>query len=322
MSGASAGTAEQVRRGPVVVTGANGFVGSFVCRALAVHQVEVRALVRRSGTAPTGPGITEHVGEFDDAGVAAAVVDDAAAVVTTVAPMGSDQQTQHEVSVVGTHRLATAARDAGVQRLVHVSTAAVYDRSPDVGDVDESATLVDDDAGAYPVTKRDADRALAEVDGITRVLVRPPAILGPGPTSVWNTLRPSAVRDDPQAVTPNPDKTLAWVHVVDLARFLADVAVGAVAAGADPDMGPVTNGVVAVNLAAPGATWRDWLTTVADAVGVEPSWSDEPAWTGQVVTDRARAWGWRPTIDLSTAMAELHAGLAEPRAERVDPDHA
>jgi len=310
------------RRGPVVVTGANGFVGSFVCRALAVHEVKVRALVRRAGTAPTGHGITEYVGAFDDPDVAATVVDGAAAVVTTVAPMGEDRQTQHEVSVEGTHRLATAARDVGVDRLVHVSTAAVYDRSPGVGDIDESAALVDDDAGAYAVTKRDADAALATVDGITRVLVRPPAILGPGPTSVWNTLRPDAVRDDPASVAPNPDQTLAWVHVVDLARFLADVAVGAVPVGTDPATGPVVDGVVAVNVAAPGATWRDWLSTVADALDVEPWWSDEPAWTGQVVVDRATAWGWTPTVDLATAMSELHAGLVEPRAERVDPDPA
>lgn len=322
MSDTSGGTAGSVRGGPVVVTGANGFVGSFVCRALAAHEVEVRALVRREGTAPTGPGITEHVGEFDDPDVASRIVDGAAAVVTTVAPMGEDQQTQHEVSVEGTRRLATAARDAGVARLVHVSTAAVYDRSPGVGDVDESGSLVDDDAGAYAVTKRDADAALAGVDGITRVLVRPPAILGPGPTSVWNTLRPAEVRDDPGSVTPNPDKTLAWVHVVDLARFLADVAVGAMSAGDDPGRGPVTDEAVAVNVAAPGATWRDWLSTVADAVGVEPMWSDEPAWTGQIVNARARAWGWAPTVDLPTALAELHAGLAAPRAERVDPDPA
>ena len=94
---------------------------------------------------------------------------------------------------------ARAARDAGVSRLVHVSTAAVYDRSPGVGDVDESSALVGDSANAYAVTKRDTDLALAEVDGLTRVLVRPPAILGPGESSVWNTLRPAEIRDD-QAV--------------------------------------------------------------------------------------------------------------------------
>lgn len=309
--------ADDTLSGPVVVTGANGFVGSHVCRDLAARGVDVVAVVRRAGTAPTADTITEHVGDFDDPDVAATVVDGAAALVTTVAPMGADHATQHEVSVDGTLRIAVAARDAGVARLVHVSTAAVYDRSPDVGDVDETSALVGDDAGAYSVTKRDADAALAEVDGITRILVRPPAILGPGETSVWNTLRPQAVREDPEGTAPNPDKTLAWIHVTDLAALLADLAVGAIPAiephadaALDPDAGPLAGGMTVVNCAAPDLTWRDWATAVADGLGIEPHWSDEPAWTGHLAADRARAWGWQPDVDGAAAMAELREGLA------------
>ena len=69
------------------------------------------------------------------------------------------------VGVEGTSTIARAAAAAGVDRLVHVSTAAVYDRSPAVGDVDEDSPLVGDDAGDYPVTKRDADVALAASTG-------------------------------------------------------------------------------------------------------------------------------------------------------------
>lgn len=288
----------------ILVTGANGFVGSHLCRELADRDVAVRALVRRPGTAPDLPGVTEVVGEFDDPGAAPSFVDGVDAVVTTVAPMGSDHATQHRVTVEGTMVLATAARDAGVDRLVHVSTAAVYDRSPGVGDVDEAAAYVDDDAGAYSVTKRDADLALAGLEGITRVLVRPPAILGPGETSVWNTLRPAGIADDPAARRANPDTTLAWVHVTDLAQFLADAATGAFA----DQVGDGT--VTAVNVAADGVTWRDYLGGVAAAVGVEPTWTDEPAWTGDVVAARARTWGWAPAVTFDEAMDELAAGLS------------
>lgn len=301
------------RPGPVVtVTGANGFVGSQACRELAARGVTVRALVRRPGTAPTDDHIHEVVGSFDDPDVAAEAVAGATALVTTVAPMGEDHATQHAVTVEGTTTIAEAARDAGVERLVHVSTAAVYDRAPGVGDVDEHAALVGDDGGAYAVTKRDADAALAELDGPTTVLVRPPAILGPGPTSIWNTLRPEHLGAHPDEAAAPPDKTLAWVHVTDLARLLADLATGAIPAGGDVATGPVAGATTAVNAAAPGATWRDWLGTVAEAVGIEPTWTDEPAWTGQVVADRARGWGWQPRIGLDEALAELRAGLSGP----------
>lgn len=297
----------------VVVTGANGLVGSRTCQALTALGATVRAVVRRPGTGPDlsdGAG-EEHVGDFGDPAFAAEVVAGADAVVTTVHPMGSDRETQHRVGVEGTASLARAARDAGVRRLVHVSTAAVYDRSPGVGDVDEASPLVGDDANDYAATKRDAEQALAELagGGLAVVLLRPPAILGAGASSVWNTLRPAEVRDDQEARRANPEQTFAWVHVDDLARFAAVVATGAVV-GDDPDRGPVADGCTAVNVVAEPATGRDYYGTVTEAMGVDPTWTDDPVWTGRLLADRARRWGWTPAVGLDTALAELRRGLA------------
>jgi nucleoside-diphosphate-sugar epimerase len=293
----------------VVVTGANGLVGSRACAALVERGARVRAVVRRAGTAPVLPGVEESVGEFLDPAFAAEVVAGAEAVVTTVHPMGSDRAAQHRVGVEGTSVIARAARDAGVARLVHVSTAGVYDRSPGIGDVDESAALVGADGGDYPVTKRDTDAALAEVEGITRILVRPPAILGAGETSVWNTLRPAAMREREDARRAVPQQSFAWVHVDDLVTLIADLAAGRIAAGSDPDAGPVEGGCTAVNVAAEPATLRDYYGTVTDALGVAPAWQDAPAWTGQIVSARAREWGWSPTVGLDRALAEIAEGL-------------
>jgi nucleoside-diphosphate-sugar epimerase len=294
----------------VVVTGANGFVGSHVCRALVDRGAAVRAVVRRAGTAPRLAGVEEHPGEFGDPAFAAAVVAGADVVVTTVHPMGEERAVQERVAVEGTPVLARAARDAGVGRLVHVSTAGVYDRSPGVGDVDESAALVRDDANVYLVTKRDTDLALGEVDGLTRVLVRPPAILGAGETSIWNTLRPAEMRDDEAERHAVPQQTFAWVHVDDLAALIADLASGRIATSDDPERGPVEGECTPVNVAgAEPATIRDYVETVTGALGLEPLWDDRPAWTGQIVTRRARAWGWAPSTGVAEAFAEIAAGL-------------
>ena len=233
----------------------------------------------------------------------------APAPVTTVHPMGSPLENQHRIGVEGTPVLARAAAAAGVDRLVHISTAGVYDRSPQTGDVDESAPLVDDGAGDYAVTKRDTDAALGEVDGITRVLLRPPAILGAAETSVWNSLRPSAIRDNEHARHAVPGQTFAWVHVEDLAAFAADIASGRVASSNDPATGPVPGSCTAVNVAADGATVRDYYETVTRALGVEPVWDEAPAWTGRILAGRAHGWGWTPTVGLARALAEIDAGL-------------
>jgi nucleoside-diphosphate-sugar epimerase len=291
----------------VVVTGANGLVGTAVCRALVERSAQVRAVVRRAGNAPALAGVTEHVGDFADEDLARAVTQHADAVVTTVHPMGSSRGAQHRVGVEGTLVLARAARDAGVARLVHVSTAGVYDRSAGVGDVGEDGALLPEGSGAYADTKNAADAALAQVGGLTTVLVRPPAILGASDTSVWNTLRPERIRVGERRA--NPAESWAWVHVHDLAEFIADVASGAVAIADDPERGPVAGGTTPVIVAGEPATWRDYLGTVTDALGVAPEWTDGPAWTGRLLTDRARGWGWVPRVRLAQAMDELRRGL-------------
>ena len=293
----------------VVVTGANGLVGARVCEAVVERGGTVRAVVRRAGSAPVGDGVVEHVGDFTDADFARSVVAGADAVVTTVHPMGSDRATQQHVAVEGTVVLARAARDAGVDRFVHVSTCAVYERRPGLGDVDETSALVADDADDYAVTKRDTDLALTAVDGITGVLVRPPAILGAGPTSVWNTLRPAQIRDDAEQRRTNPDRAFPWVHVDDLAALVADLATGRVPAAGSVEAGPVRATWTAVDVAGEPATARDYVGTVTTALGLEPTWDDLPAWTGQVRAHRARAWGWTPAVPLAEALAELGRGL-------------
>ncbi len=305
----SAATPNDSNRPVIVVTGANGLVGSHVCAALTERGATVRAVVRRAGTAPAGAGIEERVGEFTDPAFAADVVAGADAVVTTVHPMGSDRDVQEQIGVVGTTTIAQAAADAGVDRLVHVSTAAVYERSPQTGDVDESGALVGDDDNDYSVTKRDTDAALAAVDGLTRVLLRPPAILGAGESSVWNTLRPAAVREHESQRHAVADQSFAWVHVTDLAAVAADIAAGQIATSDDPASGPVPGACTPLNVAAGPARVEAYHSTVADAVGVEPVWDDDAVWTGSIVAARANAWGWTPRVTLEDALAELRAGL-------------
>ena len=293
----------------VVVTGANGLVGSHVVAALSERGARVRAVVRRTGTAPGLSGVEEHVGDFGDPAFAAQVVAGADALVTTVHPLGGDRDEQRRIGLDGTVTVVEAATDAGVPLVVHVSTAGVYERSPETGDVSEESALVSDDANDYSVIKRDIDAALERLGGTTRVLVRPPMILGPGESSVWNTVHPASVAEDESRRHAVADATAAWVHVTDLAAITADLATGAIPVRDDVSAGPVLGRCTPVNVAAGPATMRDYLGAVCDALGVEPVWDDKPAWTGQIRADRAHGWGWSPQVSLDDALAELRSGL-------------
>lgn len=294
----------------VVVTGANGLVGSHAVAALSERGATVRAVVRRSGAAPQLTGVEEHVGEFGDPAFAAQVVAGTDVLVTTVHPLGGDRDEQRRTGLDGTLVIVEAARDAGVPLVVHVSTAGVYDRSPGTGDVTEDSALVSDDSPDYGVIKRNIDAALERLGGTTRVLVRPPAILGPGESSVWNTLQPAAVARDESRRHSIADQTFPWVHADDLAAIIADLATGAIPVRDDVSAGPVIGGCTPVNVASSdAATQSDYLGAITDTLGLEATWDDEPAWTGQVRADRARGWGWSPQVSLDEALAELRAGL-------------
>ena len=119
------------------------------------------------------------------------------------------------------------------------------------------------------------------------------------------------MREHAQARHALPDATFAWVHVEDLAALAADLASGAVRSSSDPSLGPVVGATTALNVASGPATQRDYYEAVCGAMGVDPVWDEGAVWTGQVRADRARTWGWSPTVTLEAALAEIREGLQD-----------
>lgn len=284
----------------VAVTGGNGFVGARTCLLLAHGGADVRALVRRDGTAPSADGITEVVTALDDDGALASLLTDVDVVVHTAAVAGPDLDTARAVNVGGTRTVLTAARRAGVGRVVHVSTTSVIAADREV--VDEDAPLVDDDAGPYAVTKRDAEQVVAEAaadgDRLSTVVLRPPAVLGWGPSSTWGQRVPEWVRDGGLPMRMHRDATFAWVHVDDFAAATARAAV-------TPEADGRTYLVVAGT-----TTWGTYLDELGSWFpdADEPPTSDEEPATRRPTSARAHAeLGWEPTVGYARAMEEIAA---------------
>lgn len=112
-----------------LVTGATGFIGSHLVRALVADGRAVRALVR--------PGDDAAALSKLDVEVVAGDVRDAAAVKAAargcrqVFHLAAQSRTRgarlhREVNVEGTRNVASACLETGVDRLIHVSTAGVY----------------------------------------------------------------------------------------------------------------------------------------------------------------------------------------------------
>lgn len=119
-------------RGPVVVTGANGFVGSALVERLASASVPVRAAVRRAGaTFAKGLAVAE-TGALTDATGWAPLLAGAAAIVhcATRIPRLRDPEGDPLAAFMAVNRDATAhlarqAVAAGVRRFVFVSSIGV-----------------------------------------------------------------------------------------------------------------------------------------------------------------------------------------------------
>lgn len=154
----------------VAVTGATGFLGRAVLRALAAREVDVRALVRRASPAPQGVEVVD--GDLSDQAALDALVNGAGAVLHLAALMGSsDEGALETVNVTGTRNVLQAAERAGVGRFVLISSVAAG--RPDHGAYSRSKSRGEDvvRAGAVPW-----------------VIVRPPVMIGPG-SQVESALR-------------------------------------------------------------------------------------------------------------------------------------
>ncbi|MEV0680072.1 NAD-dependent epimerase/dehydratase family protein [Actinosynnema sp. NPDC050436] len=154
------GTRPVVRR--LAVTGATGFVGGAVARAARALGWEVHGYGSRDWDIALGP--------LADPPEVDAVVHAAAA----VTDWGDDERVRR-VSVDGTRHVARTFPGA---RLVHISSASVYDPFVPTVHAPESAAPVTRYLTAYAAAKADAERVLAGRPDT--VVLRPHAVYGPG----------------------------------------------------------------------------------------------------------------------------------------------
>ena len=170
-----------------LVTGATGFTGGHLARALAAAGHGVSALVRDRASAPAADlakaGIALVHGDLLDSAslvAAASGVDVIYHLAAVYRQAGLPADTYRAVNAEGTRRVVEAAAHGGARRVVHCSTVGVH------GDVEhppanEEAPLKPGDV--YQETKLEGERLAQEAGarlGIEVTIARPSGIYGPG----------------------------------------------------------------------------------------------------------------------------------------------
>ncbi|MGZ5850550.1 MAG: hopanoid-associated sugar epimerase [Methyloceanibacter sp.] len=207
-----------------LVTGATGFVGSAVARALVAAGFRVRALVRRGSARANLDGLgVEHVeGDMRDAQAVRAAAQGARYVFHVAADYRLWSPDPEEImctNVEGTRIVMEAAASAGAERVVYTSSVATLKPLPGGKPADETRPLSESEAiGAYKKSKIAAERLVETMikDGLPAVIVNPSAPIGPRdrrPTPTGRLIVEAASGRIPAFV----DTGLNLVHVDDVA---------------------------------------------------------------------------------------------------------
>lgn len=209
-----------------LVTGANGFVGAAVVRALLGDGHAVRAFVREGSDRRNLEGLDVELacGDLNDASSVQRAVQGCRHVLHVAADYRlwvPAPAAMYKTNVDGSLAVVNAAARAGVERLVYTSSVAVLGIRPDRLPADEETPVsVDDMIGPYKRSKFLAEQAVrrraAELD-VPLVIVNPSTPIGPGdikPTPTGRIIVDGALGRIPAFV----DTGLNLVHVDDVAR--------------------------------------------------------------------------------------------------------
>jgi uncharacterized protein YbjT (DUF2867 family) len=182
----------------LAVTGGTGFVGGTLINLAREAGHQIRALTRRPQ--PEHAGVTWVAGALDEPEALAALVAGADAVIHVAGVVNAPDRAGFAAgNIEGTRAIVAAAEEAGVRRFVHVSSLAA--REPQLS--------------VYGWSKAGAEQVV-EGSGLDWVMVRPPAIYGPGDMEMRELFR---LARRGIALTP-PAGRLSVIEVSDLGRLL------------------------------------------------------------------------------------------------------
>lgn len=169
----------------VLVTGASGMLGGAVARTMLSRGHSVRTFQRRGSAVE---GAQDIQGDLADPAAVAQAVDGMDGVIHLAAKVSftGDESQFHRVNVLGTASLLEAARAAGVQRFVHVSSPSVAHVGRSLAGAGAEPADPLRARGAYARTKAQAERLVLgeDDDRMAVAAIRPHVVWGPGDTQL------------------------------------------------------------------------------------------------------------------------------------------
>ena len=214
----------------IFVTGATGFVGSYLCRLLISKGYKVRALKREksrmdllAGTDSQIDWVTADVTDpvaLEDAMAGAQYVFHTAAMVSF---HPKDVRRMMQVNVEGTANVVNSCLHHGVKKLVHVSSIASLGRSKEKTHLDENTKWTrDKNTTNYSLSKFQSEQEVwrGQAEGLTVAIVNPSIVLGSG---FWELGSPTIFKRVFDGLKFWPPGRSGFVDVRDVAQFMVSL---------------------------------------------------------------------------------------------------
>ncbi len=189
----------------ILVTGATGFVGPAIVRALVDAGHTVRVLEREPGRSASLPSQEAVQGDVTDAASLRRATEGQDVVVHLVALLAGRPEEFQRVMEQGTRDLVAAAKDAGVQRFVLMSALGTDEQTKD---------LV-----PYYHAKWDMEQTV-KGSGLEHVIFRPSFIFGPGGGALQQFARIAKLAPVTPIVGPGTQR-IQPIWIDDVAAYFA-----------------------------------------------------------------------------------------------------
>lgn len=169
----------------VLITGAGGFLGSYIAKELIkTGGYELYSFSRSAHPLLHKLGVRERHGDlanYDDVKKALNGMDAVIHSASMVAMWGKYADF-YQTNVIGTENILKAMQELGIKKLVYTSTPSVAFERNSLCGVDESTPYPEHYLGHYAKTKSIAERMVLAANGgeLSSVALRPHLIFGPG----------------------------------------------------------------------------------------------------------------------------------------------
>ena len=169
----------------VLVTGANGFLGTHLVRQLLERGYEVTAMTRRADRGLINLGAKEAIGDVRsmESVIAACTGQDVVFHTAAISGIWGPWKLYYETNTIGTKNVVEACRNSSVRKLVYTSSPSVTFDGNHQSNVDESAPYPKRWLCHYPHSKALAEEHVLDSNDKYDLLtcaLRPHLIWGPG----------------------------------------------------------------------------------------------------------------------------------------------